>query len=68
MVGDEDHICPPSLATEIATAIPNARLEIIPGAGHYASLDQPQAVGRALQRWLAAPVLPISEIPFKELK
>lgn len=55
MVGAEDHVCPPALAREIADAVPGSRLEIIEGAGHYASLDQPGRVRAALKRWLDLP-------------
>ena len=34
------------------TAIPGARLEIIPDCGHLSTLEQPEAVNRALRAWL----------------
>jgi len=40
------------LAEEIAAGIPGARLEIIPECGHLSSLEQPEAVNRALRIWL----------------
>ncbi|HEU0158758.1 MAG TPA: alpha/beta fold hydrolase [Hyphomicrobiaceae bacterium] len=52
LVGREDALTPPSLAEEIAAGIPGARLEIIPECGHLSSLEQPEAVNRALRRWL----------------
>ena len=56
--GEEDRICPPDLTREIAEAIPGATLAIVERAGHYLTLDQPDAVARLLRDWLAAP-LPI---------
>lgn len=42
VVGEEDELTPPSIAKSIADAIPNARLEIIPKAGHLPNLEQPE--------------------------
>jgi pimeloyl-ACP methyl ester carboxylesterase len=53
LVGGDDALTPPSLAREIADGIPGARLEIIPDCGHLSSLEQPEAVNRALRRWLS---------------
>jgi pimeloyl-ACP methyl ester carboxylesterase len=52
LVGRQDALTPPSLAEEIAAGIPGARLEIIPECGHLSSLEQPEAVNRALRSWL----------------
>jgi pimeloyl-ACP methyl ester carboxylesterase len=52
LVGRDDALTPPSMAQEIANAIPGARLEIIPDCGHLSTLEQPEAVNRALRRWL----------------
>jgi len=54
IVGREDALTPPELAQEIAAGIPGARLEIIPGCGHLSTLEQPQAVNRAMRAWLTA--------------
>jgi 3-oxoadipate enol-lactonase len=54
LVGEEDVLTPPSEAEAMAAAIPNARLERIPHAGHLANLENPQAVNAALGRFLAA--------------
>lgn len=50
--GRDDLITPPELATEIATGIRHAKLEIIPHCGHLATLDQPEVVGDLLLGWL----------------
>jgi pimeloyl-ACP methyl ester carboxylesterase len=48
----------PSVATskQLAGALPRARLEIIPGAGHVVNLQQPQAFNAALLGFLAESV------------
>jgi len=53
MVGDEDTLTPPKLAHEIADAVPGARLKIIEGCGHIATLERPGAVNEALNAFLA---------------
>ena len=50
--GDEDLVCPPALHRELAQRVPNARLEVIPAAGHLATIDQPAAVSALLIDWL----------------
>lgn len=54
LVGDKDVLTPPDRAEEMAAAIPNARLAIIPEAGHVSTLEQPEAVNAALLEWLDA--------------
>jgi pimeloyl-ACP methyl ester carboxylesterase len=52
LVGRQDVLTPLELSQEIASAIPGARLEIIEDSGHLSTLEQPDAVNRALRRWL----------------
>ena len=52
LVGRQDILTPPELSEEIAAAIPDARLEFIEDSGHLSTLEQPEAVNRALRRWL----------------
>jgi pimeloyl-ACP methyl ester carboxylesterase len=52
LVGQEDALTPVELSQEIAAGIPGARLEIIPHCGHLSTLEQPEAVNRALRAWL----------------
>lgn len=54
LVGDSDPLTPPFLSEEIAAAIPNSKLVIIPECGHGSTLEQPEAVNRALVTWLEA--------------
>ena len=51
--GEADQITPPEHAREMAAAIAGARLEIVPGAGHMLTLEQPARVAQLLQGWLA---------------
>jgi pimeloyl-ACP methyl ester carboxylesterase len=52
LCGSADTICPPERHREIADAIPNAELVIIPDAGHFVLLEAPAAVVTSLARWL----------------
>jgi len=54
LVGEQDVGTPPELAREIAAAIPGARLVIVPDSGHLSTIEQPQAVTKALVEWLQA--------------
>jgi 3-oxoadipate enol-lactonase len=51
--GDLDPVTPPSLSEELAKLIPNARLDIIPGASHLANLDKPAEFNRAIDDFLS---------------
>ena len=50
--GDADGIATRAHQDEMLAGLPNARLEIIPGGGHLATLEQPDAVNAALLNWL----------------
>jgi len=52
LVGAEDQLTPPERAREIADGIRGARLVTVPDCGHLSTLEQPQAVTRALLEWL----------------
>lgn len=51
--GEADRLTPPEHSREIAAAVPGARLEIVPGAGHLLTLEQPARVNALLLGWLA---------------
>lgn len=53
LVGAEDVLTPPPEAATMAAAIPRARLDVIPRAGHLANLESPAAVNAALRAFLA---------------
>jgi pimeloyl-ACP methyl ester carboxylesterase len=52
LVGEQDQLTPLALAQEMAAAIAQAQLVIVPECGHASTLEQPQAVNYALQEWL----------------
>ena len=52
LVGSEDVLTPASEAATMAAAIPRARLDVIPGAGHLANLENTAAVNAALRAFL----------------
>ena len=54
LVGEQDELTPPERAAEIAAGIGGARLVTVPGSGHMTTLEQPEAVTRALLQWLQA--------------
>lgn len=54
MVGEEDETLPRGCAEEIAASLPQARLVVVPGAGHLSALEQPQLVSDALCRFIEA--------------
>lgn len=51
--GEQDRLVPRSYAARIAARLGTATTEtrVIPGAGHLAELDQPEAVARAILDW-----------------
>jgi pimeloyl-ACP methyl ester carboxylesterase len=55
LVGEDDALTPPDVATAMQEAIPGAELAIVPGAGHLSSLENPaafnEALGDFLTRW-----------------
>ena len=53
LTGEDDTVCPPDLHHEIAEAIPEARLTLIPQCGHLSTLERPDIVSEALLDLLA---------------
>ena len=56
LTGELDVITPPDCAREIAAGIAGAELVLVPGCGHLATLEAPNAVNAALAAWLARDV------------
>lgn len=54
LCGRQDRLTPPSLHEEMAAAIPDATLVVLPNCGHLAPLERPQAVAAQLLAWLEA--------------
>ena len=55
LCGAGDCTCPPAMSRQIADAIPDARLVLVAGAGHYVTLQEPEIVATELAGWLAIP-------------
>ena len=53
VVGEEDQMTPVKYARYLVDHLPEARLGIVPGAGHIAMLEQPGAVEKLLGDWLS---------------
>jgi len=56
LCGEQDRLCPPERHQEIAALLPAAQLAVIAGAGHISTLENPAAVNKALEDWLARPL------------
>ncbi|RJP31972.1 MAG: alpha/beta hydrolase [Candidatus Omnitrophota bacterium] len=52
LVGREDVLTPPDLARSMQNHIKNARLDIIPNAGHLSPYEQPHLVNRSIRKFL----------------
>lgn len=52
LAGREDAITPLEAQLELAQPIPQATLVLLPGCGHLATLERPEAVTRQLLLWL----------------
>jgi pimeloyl-ACP methyl ester carboxylesterase len=50
--GEADQLTPPEHSREMAALAPAAQLEIVPGAGHMLTMEQPARVGALLLDWL----------------
>ena len=52
MAGDDDPLVPVPNARYLAWAIPDARLQLMRGAGHLMLVDEPRPAARAIRRFL----------------
>jgi pimeloyl-ACP methyl ester carboxylesterase len=52
LCGSEDRITPPAEAEELAGLLPQAALKIIPGCGHMAMTEAPEAVNKAMREFI----------------
>lgn len=55
LCGEDDTLCPLDRHELMRDLIPNATLEVIAGAGHLPTLEQPERTNAALQSWLNRP-------------
>ncbi|QCJ44734.1 alpha/beta hydrolase [Bacillus sp. S3] len=53
LVGREDLLCTVKMHQEMKERIPNAQLVILENCGHLSSLENPEAVTRAMRIWLS---------------
>ena len=51
--GEADQLTTPEHAREMAGLMAHAQLDIVPGAGHMLTMEQPERVSRLLLRWLS---------------
>jgi pimeloyl-ACP methyl ester carboxylesterase len=54
VVGESDALVPLAVAEAMAKAIPGARLEVVPEAGHVSNLENPDVFNRVLSEFLNA--------------
>lgn len=54
--GADDKITSPRRHEFLASLVKNARLEVFESAGHFPTIEQPQAVSAALRAWLDTPL------------
>jgi pimeloyl-ACP methyl ester carboxylesterase len=52
--GAEDKIVPPACATAYRDALPDAKLELIPGTGHAIDLEEPRALASIVTSFLSS--------------
>ena len=54
LCGDSDALTPLECSQEIASLVPQARLQVVPQCGHMLTMEQPAVVNAELSAWLAA--------------
>jgi 3-oxoadipate enol-lactonase len=52
LVGDQDFITPLDLSSELVDIIPDARMQVIAGAGHLSNLEKPDAFNAAVEQFI----------------
>ena len=55
LVGEQDPITSPSVATHVASAIKGSSMTVVPGASHIVTVEAPDAINAALLSFLAGP-------------
>jgi 3-oxoadipate enol-lactonase len=54
VVGEEDALSPPAVGRAMARQLPDARLAVLPGAGHLSNLEDPAAFNAVLTEFLTS--------------
>lgn len=57
MCGQEDTFLPPRRHEFLAELVPYTQLEIVPGAGHLPTLEQPEITNHILRNWMRQPLV-----------
>jgi pimeloyl-ACP methyl ester carboxylesterase len=57
LCGEHDGLTPVKRHSFMAELIPYAELEVIPGAGHFPTLEQPELTTQALRKWMEQPLV-----------
>ena len=57
MCGAEDTLMPPRRHEFLAELVPYTQLEIVPGAGHLPTLEQPEIANHILRAWMRQPLV-----------
>ncbi len=52
--GEADLLTPADLSHEMVALLPRATLDIVPGAGHMLTMEQPERLSALLLRWVAS--------------
>jgi pimeloyl-ACP methyl ester carboxylesterase len=52
--GEADLLTPPERTQEMAALMPHATTELVPGAGHMLTMEQPERVSALLLKWVSA--------------
>lgn len=58
VTGADDKVAPPRFSEEMAAALSDAQLHILPATGHLSPMERPEQVTGLMQTWLARAVLP----------
>jgi pimeloyl-ACP methyl ester carboxylesterase len=65
LVGDHDRLCPQRHARVIASALPDARIVLLPGAGHMINLERADEVAAHIAGLLVVPA-PVTDVISEE--
>ena len=56
LCGDDDLVCPPERHDDMANLLTRSERVTVPGSGHYSSMENPEAVNKALEALLKRPI------------